>query len=315
MKQKFFENMLTHELLQEPKKETKEGRTPRENTLAKLEVDHPQLINFLNEHNPLKKGFAYEEARLWRDRERAFRDIFPLQQSIYSRLSKEGIDLVLERWRTGITKNIIQYQTELNPNQTITEEELLNVFVEPLLVLTRKLLEGSSLAFFHDYLTLAVSCNAAKFTTDINAEAKKILLSHYTSQIRKGTFNDHLLEYKRLKYKPLDDHLSKVLLGESVLSEFKDVLEKLDVYLSVSELDFEDVLKKAEERFTYFFKELEAEIKFYQDEILPLKETEEYKTNKQQKRSIERKIAYAERKIQESKYQIRSSLECVIKVL
>jgi len=282
MRQNPFLNMLNSEVFTKDLSSAKLFRKenpnyfPKPVTINKLLSDNFEIIDFINNVNPYADSFFYSD----RDYQKIVKDIravLPLAKSTTDKLSEAAIEEVLIVWREGIIKNIQTYSNDIKGKEKygLTIEDLLFTFVEPLINVTRNVINNKHVLIQNVLKDVCV--NSAYVSSILRADVQNILKNHYFSLVSHKEYTETDIEsYKKLKHKPLDV-LLKDTLHSTDYRAFSDVMRHIDGILDFVDIPVVEILRSAENRLNQDMVLLEK-LQIQLVEVKKLKNDPDYKT-------------------------------------
>lgn len=281
MRQNPFLNMLDSEVFTKDLSTAKLFRKenpnyfPKPATINKLLSDNFEIINFINNVNPYADSFVYSD----RDYQKIVKDIravLPLAKSTTDKLSEAAIEEVLVVWREGIIKNIQAYSNDIKGKEKygLTIEDLLFTFVEPLINVTRTVINNKHILIQN--VLKDVCLNSAYVSSILRMDVQNILKNHYFYLVSHKEYTETDIEsYKKLKHKPLN-----VLLDDTLNSKdyraFSDVMRHIDGILDFVDIPVVEILRSAENRLNQDMVLLEK-LQLQLIEVKKLKKNPDYK--------------------------------------
>ncbi|MFP3728927.1 hypothetical protein U8V72_27445 [Priestia filamentosa] len=253
---------------------------PSKLSINKLLGDNYQIISFINKYNPFSESTGFLRASIRGEVANDVQNIFPLTHNVIDKLSEEAFDNnVVPFWKEGIKNNIIKYSDSIEGKKELglTIDDLIFTFTEPIISLTKKIILKRNT--YAEEILDTIHFNAAQVTPKLGSSSEKNLNEYYEFLIKRSTITEEDIQlYKKLKYKPLDLLIHRLLNsnkhGDN--QKFLEAMSNIPNLLLFVDIPVSSLLSKSQRRFQLVLDQLRARLT-EMEQALEQKQNPDYK--------------------------------------
>ena len=327
MTKNYFESLLDQHITSEEEvikdsskkiKESSKPYNPNASTLNKLtQTNHP-LALFLSVFSPFIEGNQINEINHVRfGKGVELKKIFPIKSSALSRLRSqedEVINIILQKWREGVTNTILEHADLLKSPSInhIKEVDLVNIFLEPTIWYTKQIITKQFVS--SEDLIQLIAFNAGKFYEVMNPSYRWELESIYKNMLKDKNYTiEHINHYNSYPYKFLDNGLLEAFESKNYRISL-EVLRYVESYLDFVEIPKEVIIEKAKSTLEYYSHELVKFAEEFEESKLLMK-SEAYKLGTYgEKTAIRKKVSKSSYRYNNLKRNLTIVLEVFAKL-